>query len=125
MKLRALRKGTLVASGMASRNEVTGALCGARFVIAVLCNFAGEMAQSYLYEPMGDWWQPTRRCLLASECLRTRSRGLRLFHARRMMFASALRSPVPVTSTRREPAPLTVPAITLAPSASPRAPIRQ
>jgi hypothetical protein len=31
------------------------------------------------------------------------------------MFASAVRSPVPVTSTRSEPAPLTVPAITFAP----------
>ena len=38
----------------------------ALFVIAVVCNFTWEMAQSYLYEPMGDWWQSTRRCLLAS-----------------------------------------------------------
>ncbi len=33
-----------------------------------------------------------------------------------MMLASAVRSPVPVTVTRREPEPLTVPAMTFAPS---------
>jgi len=38
----------------------------ALFVIAVVCNFTWEMAQSYLYDPMGDWWQSTRRCLIAS-----------------------------------------------------------
>jgi hypothetical protein len=31
-----------------------------------------------------------------------------------MMFASAVRSPVPVTVTRREPEPLSVPAMTFA-----------
>lgn len=40
--------------------------CATVFVVAVACNFAWEMAQSYLYEPMGDWWQSTRRCLIAS-----------------------------------------------------------
>lgn len=35
-----------------------------------------------------------------------------------MIPASAVRSPMPVTSTRNEPEPLTVPAITLCPSAS-------
>ena len=41
------------------------------------------------------------------------------------MPASAVRSPVPVTSTRSEPAPFTVPAITLSPTSSRRAATRR
>lgn len=39
---------------------------GAVFVVALALNFAWEMAQSYLYESMGDVWQATRRCLIAA-----------------------------------------------------------
>ena len=50
----------------------------------------------------------------ASAC--ARERDVCACSTSRMMLASAVRSPVPVTSTRSEPAPLTVPAITFAPS---------
>lgn len=36
------------------------------FLVAVLLNFAWEMAQAYLYQPMGTVWEATRRCLIAS-----------------------------------------------------------
>lgn len=36
------------------------------FAIAFALNFAWEMAQAFLYEPMGSAWQATRRCLVAS-----------------------------------------------------------
>lgn len=36
------------------------------FLIAVLLNFVWEMAQAYLYQPMGTVWEATRRCLIAS-----------------------------------------------------------
>ena len=32
------------------------------FVVAVLLNFVWEMAQAYLYHPMGTVWEATRRC---------------------------------------------------------------
>ena len=35
-------------------------------LLAVAVNFAWEMAQAYLYAPMGNLWQATRRCLIAS-----------------------------------------------------------
>ena len=35
-------------------------------LVAVAVNFAWEMAQAYLYEPMGTGWQATRGCLIAS-----------------------------------------------------------
>lgn len=36
------------------------------FLVAVVLNFAWEMAQAPLYEPMGTAWQATRRCFVAS-----------------------------------------------------------
>lgn len=36
------------------------------FAIAVAVNYAWEMGQAYLYEPMGSLWEATRRCLIAS-----------------------------------------------------------
>lgn len=35
-------------------------------LVAVALNFAWEMAQAYLYEPMGTVWDGIRRCLIAS-----------------------------------------------------------
>ena len=35
-------------------------------LVAVATNFAWEMAQAYLYAPMGDAWQATWRCVVAS-----------------------------------------------------------
>jgi hypothetical protein len=39
---------------------------GIACLIAIGSNFAWEMAQAYLYEPMGTVWQATRRCVIAS-----------------------------------------------------------
>lgn len=36
------------------------------YVVAVPLNFAWEMMQGGLYEPMGTFWQATLRCFLAS-----------------------------------------------------------
>jgi hypothetical protein len=36
------------------------------FVVGLAVNFTWEMAQSFLYEPMGTVWAATRRCFVAS-----------------------------------------------------------
>lgn len=36
------------------------------FAVAVTLNFVWEMAQASLYEPMGTFWQATRRCFVAN-----------------------------------------------------------
>jgi hypothetical protein len=41
-------------------------LFGKVFVVAVALNFPWEMAQAYLYAPMGDWGTATRRCFGAA-----------------------------------------------------------
>ena len=45
---------------------MTSALVGRTYLLAVLLNFAWEMAQAPLFEPMGTAWQATRRCFIAS-----------------------------------------------------------
>ena len=47
-----------------NRNE--GPLLVGAFLSAVALNFAWEMAQARLYEPMGTVWEATRRCFVAS-----------------------------------------------------------
>ena len=41
-------------------------LFGKVFLIAVAVNFPWEMAQAYLYAPMGDWVTATMRCFRAA-----------------------------------------------------------
>lgn len=39
---------------------------GSVFLVAAVLNFVWEMAQAYLYQPMGPIWEAIRRCLTAS-----------------------------------------------------------
>ena len=48
------------------RKQLTVQWFAVAALVAVATNLAWEMAQAYLYAPMGDAWQATWRCVLAS-----------------------------------------------------------
>ena len=48
------------------RNRIVSMWSVAVLAIAFGLNFVWEMAQAYLYEPMGSVWEATRRCLVAA-----------------------------------------------------------
>jgi hypothetical protein len=53
-------------SFLRTREHLTVLWFAVAALIAVAVNFAWEIAQAYLYAPMGGIWQATRRCLIAS-----------------------------------------------------------